>query len=305
MIGPNQATFIESHIYSSDQDYFYWSTLLGEPFLSSQILHYYDGEMATFIGYPFRDQCEFDKSSESQMVFCLKELIREWAYKPDVKLINYRGIWHLDDDFLADQNFRPIMIDPKDMLNVDVFATFPYDSKNLSSSISEGLRKARKRELVVKMSRRIFWNAQHISLLRQVGYEKKLTSIEMGYLINALTILRSPSTMTFECWRGDILTGFAVTHSFFKTMPFFVCAAYNKIYSGTSDLLYHSFMNYYNNLGALRIGLGHTIDKQLYTYKTKWPNTQCNLPFSQTIWIRGNPHIQNQCFYWGTRLLGS
>jgi hypothetical protein len=297
MLTPQQVNYIQEHINSSDQDFFFWSSLLGEPFLEQDILTYYDGETVSLVGYSLNAQTE-----QSSIVRSLIELVMKWLKVPTVKCFNYFGPRPLDLSDCLGAEFSLIYVLKPEHYQADIFIDLNHASLLKTSRAKESMRKTQRLGLAATVSPRDYLSHQHIELVRRLLSRETMMMCDVSQLTNTVSILKDPATRCFDVEQDQILIGFAVAHEFFAQMPFLTLAAFDTSQSGVSDTIYLALINYYKARGARWLGLGYGVTEGLYQYKTKWGGVRCNPPVHQCIWAKSG--FENAVFdYWVCNLI--
>lgn len=301
MLNPKQQSYICERINSSEQDFFFWSGLHGEPFLEKDLLHYFDGEKLTIIGFPLT----YDMKSR-EVLKKLNELTFNWIRKRSVKLIYYIGpyLWNpltlIDDKFYQCFSFAP------DEYNVDMSIDLKSADVLNTRNAKESYRKSVKNNVIISQNKCLYLSYKHINLIRDLCKSKNLWLSDVLYFTNILTIIKSDYTVIFEAHVRNELSGFAIVHQFFKDKPMLVFICSNKKYPGTSDALYYKIIRFYRENQSEEISIGYSVNKDLYMYKIKWGGVRCNLPFYQSIHAKkGVRFSSDQCFHWTYQLICS
>jgi len=299
MLDQRQQEYVTENIYISDHDYFYWSSLLGEPFLENDILHFFDGETITFIGYPIN--IELQKESVFQT---LNNLVKMWIKNPSVRFLNYLGPWEYDFSELLGDRFINIYMEKPDYNNVHMLVDLSDPTVLKTRNAVDSIRKIRNKGIKVWIGRRTFLEYEHINLIREIALRDSVELSDVSFLSNIYSIIRSDDTLFFEVKYYQKLEGFAVVHEFFCQKPFLVLAFFNIHFKGTSDAIYSTIIQYYLEKGAKQISLGYSLNPRLHKYKSKWGGIRSNLPFYQSLWLRKDTSSDSSdCLHWICRLL--
>lgn len=299
MIDFQQHRHLAEHIYSSDQDYFFWSSLLGEPFLERDLLYFFDGETISLIGYPVN--LELDKAS---VLGILSNIVMRWISVPSLHFVNYYGPWGLDfSKFLGEEFVRLFSIEPNNFnvdLNIDLTDPLLLKTRNARESI----RKTQHCNFELWVGKQPCLSYEHISLIRQLALRESLWQSDVSLLTNIIAIQKSNATTFFELKVNKKLRGFAVAHEYFKERPFLVLAFFDNGCKGASDAIYSAVIEYYRAKGAIQLDLGYSVDEGLYKFKSKWGGIHYNLPFYQFIWMKkGEDGKLTDCLHWANRIL--
>ncbi len=283
MLISDEINIISEHIYTSDQDFFFYSSLYGEPFLYKNFIFFFDGECLSISGYPL------DKSlSHENQIIELNELITQCLvmYPGSIKIINYTGILryslltHLQDQFEEIYSLLP------DKKNVDIFINLSDSQLLKTSNAKEAIRKYKKNGIHVTRTKYNTLNHSHLSLLRKLILREDICIGTTIILLNVITIIHSDKVHFFEAHFENKFVGFAIVHDYYPQSPFLVAICSSDSIPNVSDALYLSIINYYLDNGAKRIGVGYSINDGLLYYKTKWGGAHRNLPYYQLIWKR-------------------
>ena len=300
MIDIQQSEFIKDNIGCSDHDYYFWSLILGEPFLYQDILCYYDGITLSVIGLPLNS-----KITEVDALRKISEVVETWIQNKDIKFISYFGPWYLTLDNVLDKSFQLFYSQDPKPYNVDVFLDLKSPKTLKTRNAKESIRKVRRQGLKVNIRDRAFLTYEHINLIRQLIIKHSISLDEISCLTTIGTFLRNGHTLFFEVEICNQLAGFAVVHEYFENRPFLLFVCLDRNYKYVSDALYSAIIEFYLAKGAHWISFGYSGDKGLYEYKAKWGETRCNLPFHQLYWKKGI--IQNRsslyCLHWPAALL--
>lgn len=299
MLNWYESEYIKEYIRSSDHDYFFWSGLLGEPFLYQDILYYFDGETVSIAGFPIN--ARLDRLS---VLDRLRNVVLTWLEVPSVCFFNYFGPWSLDLDTIVKDKFSVMFsLEPR-MYNVDMFIELSHSEALKTRNARESIRKANCRGLTVQKVQRSFLRYEHIDLIRILASRSSVWLSDVSYLTNIVQVLRDRVTTFFEVEINQRLVGFGVAHEFFEQRPFLVLSCFDNTCKGVSDAIYAAVISHYKERGAKWLGLGYSVDEGLYKYKMKWGGVQCNPPFYQCIWMKhGIKTTSVDCLHWICRLL--
>lgn len=300
MIDTEQAAYVRERIWTSDQDYFYWSSLRGEPFLEGDVLHFFDGSALTVVGFPLHSRLGH---AEVQKQIC--RIVRRWLATAGVAFVNYYGPECAGlRDLLRDRWSVAWALDP-DGGNVDSWVDYSDPEVLGTRPAREALRAMRAKNLRVTLGASIALGWEHIALLQEQGLRIGDDVSDLAMVLAGLTLLRSPATLLAEVRAGERLGGFALAHEFFARIPFLVVACSDRGCPGASDAVYVSLIQHYRDRGAERLNLGYTLDKGLLKYKTKWGGVRTGTPFVQVIWQRDGADSRFEgCLHWACRFGG-
>jgi hypothetical protein len=290
---------IAREITSTDQDYFVWSGLLGEPFLRDRILCFFDGDSVAIAGRQLGERGE-DSGIASRG---LTEVLAEWSDRSDVAFINYCGPKPAAP--LSRERWNLIYAAGPQPWNQEVFLDLRHPVPRMYSPETRcQLRAAGRRGLVVSIEHRDFLGYEHIRLLRALAISHHFIASSASYLANVVSILRSEATVVCEARINGTLTGFTVAHEFFDHHPFLVVAAIDRGHRGTSEALHAALIDYYRARNACELGMGYAVGKGLHHYKMKWPGAFVGPSCHQFIWQRlGCGARYDDCLHWPWRLV--
>jgi len=299
MIDARQHEYIRQNLYTSDHDYFFDSGALGEPFLDDDILHFFDGQTASLVGYSLNR--ELDQASVIRQVNRIAELYLEL---PSVNVLNYYGPWALDAGAILKRQFYLGYTEPPNPFNVDLFVDLTDVRVLKTRNARESLRKTRHRNISIWTGRREFTTHEHIKLIRKLASKDELDLCDVCYIASVDSVLRSNVITWFEARVGTALAGLAIVHEYFEGKPFLVLTSFDGVHGGVADAVYATVIRHYMEQGAQRLGLGYSAYEGLYRYKIKWGGVRCNEPYRQFVWAK--PDANNalvDCIGWVSRLV--
>lgn len=290
MLNDNEVNKISEHIYTSDQDFFFYSSLYGEPFLYKNFIFFFDGECLSISGYPLNKSL----SHENQITE-LNELITRCLveYRDSLKIINHIGVLRYSLFTHLQDQFEEIYSLPPDKKNVDIFIDLSDSRLLKTSNAKEAIRKYRKNGIQVTRTKYNTLNHRHLSLLRKLILREDICIGTTIILLNVITIIHSDKVRFFEAHFENEFVGFAVVHDFYPKSPFLIAICPGDSVPNVSDALYLSIINYYLDNGAKRVGVGYSINDGLLYYKTKWGGAHRNLPYHQSIWKRKDLYLDS------------
>jgi hypothetical protein len=287
-------------IHCSDQDYFFWSPALGEPFLSDGILHYFDGQTLTLVGYPVVQPPPSSSADDA-----LRKVLTSWVASADVRLINYFGPTPLCLPPSIEVRYALLEADAPDPFNIDVTVALDGHDFLRTRRAKKAIREVERRGLEVNIRRESLLSWRHLDLLRGLVVRKDLDISGAAYALNAQPVLTHPSTLLFEVRSGAAVAGFALAHSYFPEHPFVVAVATDPETLSASDALYLGMLRHYADAGVPRLGLGYAVDAGSLRYKSKWGATVTMPPYYQFVWRRADTCDSYVCFDWRVRLFAS
>lgn len=298
MLTTRQAAYVNDRIWTSDQDYFYWSSLRGEPFLEGELLHFFDGETLSVVGVPLDRNLE-PADAAAQVA----RTVGRWLPVNGVDFVNYYGApVPCLNEFLGDSWTEVYRLAP-DEYNVDACVDYSDPRVLTSREAREAFRKIRAKDLHVSMGSAFTLGWEHIVLLRKNAERLGDDISDLGMVLAGLTTLRSCATRLTEVRYRERLAGFALSHEFFSGRPFATVACFERSCPGASDALYATLIRHYQQQGARWFNLGYTIDEGLFRYKIKWGGVRTESPFVQTIWRRCAAEREFAgCLHWACRL---
>ena len=292
MLTQLEETTVARGLSSSDHDFFARAATVGEPFLRRGLMCYFDGSRVEIVGVPLTASMP-DHELRGRLV----AVIDEWRCQKGVRLIDYLGPVPIE---MGGDEPWPLVYteDPLDS-NVDVFVdlTRPLIHR---MKLKQDLRRAERRGIVTTIAHRTILGYEHISLLEKLIRGNAFTTEDAGFLASVVSILRHPATLCFEARCGSSLVGFTVAHQYFRDSPLVVCASFDRLCPGASDVLYAAMLRHYQTTGGRRLGLGYAFDEALLRYKTKWGTAILGRPFFQRSWSR---EPLGDCDHWPWRLL--
>lgn len=299
MIDAEQAAYLRERVWSSDQDYFYWSCLRGEPFLQGDVLHFFDGHTLSVVGFAIDSGL-----SDAAMGEQLDSVLCRWLATERVNFINYCGP--------AEPRFRERLgkswsvvweLEP-DSYNVDSWIDYADRAVLATRQAREAIRTIRAKHLRVSIEAPLVLGWEHIALLQAHSLRIGDDISDLAMVLAGLTILRSPATVLAEVRSEERLGGFALTHEFFDGKPFLIVACFDRSCAGASDAVYATLIRHYQLRGASRFNLGYTIDQGLLRYKAKWGAVRTGSPFVQVIWKRDHSECEFEgCLHWACRFM--
>lgn len=299
MLTTTDEQLIADGLSSCDHDYFVWTGLLGEPFLSRGVLSYFDAETVTVVGFPLCGESAASAAWRRRV----RAVISDWTQSPAVRFLSYWGPYRIPDTALG--GWLPVFIEPPQERNVDVFLDLARPASGRKRrKARQNLHRAGRSGLTLWVGRRPYLGWEHLHLVRELAARDSLGIQDVNCLTNVTSILRSDQTTMFEARVEERLAGFCIAHGYFRTTAFAVLAAFDRRYTGCADLVYSAVLEHYTARGARQVGLGYAYDNGSYRFKTKWPGARVGVPFYELIWERpGTSPTFNGCLHWPWRML--
>ena len=298
MLQHKDYAIIERDLTSSEHDVFYWAGVAGEPFLDSGVLSYFDGTSVYLPTYPFGDQSQADSA-----VTDFTKTVDAWSHRGEVEFINVFGPFASCLSLPA--GFDVAFAGEPEDWNVDLLVDLRDVEVLLARpNMKHRMRRAEKAGVCAVLNSDACLSANHIALVRTLCARDDWGVSDVAGLLGALALIRSPQTTMFDARRGDELVGFAISHAFFATRPFWIAAAFKPGVAGAADAVMGAMIPHYASRGAVTLGLGftagpgHKYFKECWGGKARWPAP------SQRIWKRCSSSARFDCSLdWGWRLL--
>ena len=169
MLSSEEQALVARSLTSADHDYFVWSGLLGEPFLTGRWLSYFDGETAAVVGQPLAERRIGSGSAGEHIT----QIIEGWAGREEVVFINYNGPEPVRE--LPPQQWHLLYACPPATCNREVFLNLRApDQGRFCWEIRGQRRTAARRGLEVTVARREFLGHEHIRLLRDLATTQEI-----------------------------------------------------------------------------------------------------------------------------------
>jgi hypothetical protein len=300
MLSDEESNFIKNDLYSSDHDYYFWSHLLGEPFLYDDILYYFDGKTLSIIGFPFDK--EFSIGIVTRKI---AEGIKWWSNKAELFYICYLGPSNIKLGNILGKTFYRYYFQEPSRYNVDVFLNLRHPQLLKTRNAKESISKVKRHGYATKIRHREFLTYQHINLLRQLILDHPMFMDDLSALITSVSLVNNKFTTFFELEIDGNLVGFIMAHEFYEHKPFMQAACFDHTVKGSSDALYSTVIKYYIDKGASWLGLGYSGDEGLYNYKTKWGGYYCSQPIYQLAWKKKGirERAAGYCLHWQSSLI--
>lgn len=272
MLGGGELARINACFGVYDQEWRYYRGFLGEPFLISDCLVYYDGRILYLCGFPLENP--FRELSVSDIEDVVRrfeghqvEGINVWGRLPvlpqvlslphgEAKLLNLVGDEYEEDcgEFIID------------------LAAFDYGQLPRAR---KGIRRAERAGLSSAVLTRDYLLAGHIALLRRFMETHSLSHVHAGCYLTIPQLLRDPETRVVESYLHGRLVGFKVIVESGSSAATAICGFYDTVGAiGASDLCMGACIDYLRERDVRRLHLGYAATPSLAAFKEKWGASQ-------------------------------
>jgi phosphatidylglycerol lysyltransferase-like protein len=288
MLAEIDLKILEEHASMYDHDWSYYSIFLGEPFLLSGCLSYYDGSILYLCAYRVRDPLDTISSSE------IAELVTDFTQRHHIETV---VIWGNFDWIPQVQTTDGAVLSMTVKREADptVFDTcvdvqeFEY-ARHRKARLA--LNAVRRSGLTVRTVQREHLTAAHLKLIYGWLEIHAVSTVHLNFVTAVVAEIRDPRASIIEAHQGNDLLGFALLSQ--PTKHFAILLQVFSDRSGTSrvgDAIYAHIIDEVRARGVSHLSLGYSATDSLLTFKRKWGATIDFPPYREALLTTIASHV--------------
>jgi hypothetical protein len=273
---------VERNFSVYDHAWRFYRGILGEPFLLSNCLVYYDGRILYVCAFPFDDiwrEVSLDEINAIVGQFADRPLtgINLWGRLPALpeRLRLPHGVatllFPVAEEYVASSGEHVIDIGRSDHRHL------PKARKSL--------RRARSAGAHARVVTREYLSAEHIGLLRQFLETRLIGRVHAGAYLSIQQLLQDSATRIVESYWGSLLVGFRVV-VFSAAGPATSLCSFSDTLAvrGASDIGMGTLLEYCREHDTTHLHLGYSGTPSLAAFKEKWGATRIGPEYKEAFY---------------------